>query len=195
MNLLAAAWILLQPVAPAADAGCLDAAAADPVAARVVARLAAELSAPPARVLACPDGRWEVRWPNYQQHGDWRKSARGHCRSRPGPDGVVLDRCRVAIDAHHPGLPHPIRLGHDLPLSRVREVVDVLAGGLPPDQRIWQLDFTTVRDGGAWSEEHYGYEAQTVRAGGGSGHVLRVYRDCAPSPCVWAWRKISEWVS
>lgn len=102
----------------------------------------------------------------------------------------------AAAQAQQPCVPQPpdaavhaqLTVPHDLAFDRVREIVLAVCAHRPPEDRIFSIGYVPVKDGGAWSVESHGYRVTVSR-----GDVLRVYKDCTPSPCIWAVQKIGNW--
>lgn len=149
---------------------------------RVQAALQGHLDLPPEEVYYCAGEypRWVVRWAVFERHDGWRKYASAVCMELEQPMTCRLQRHVVVPDSHE-----VIDLPYDIAMPQVVELFRA-AKALQPKSEVARIEHVVVADGGAWSEEKYGYviwylEPPEFR----DGAMQELQRQCGGDECRW----------
>jgi hypothetical protein len=142
----------------------------------------------PSRVEFCGDYGlyWKVFWDAFEMPDGWAKRAAGSCSGQREGETVQLYSCNRSIFLASDWFEGELRLAHDLNIELVMQLIEVSRQSIGAQDRITAIEYTSVRDGGAWSETSYGYQVRTSdHPHHQRGEVLHLVRSCGPAPCAW----------
>ena len=142
----------------------------------------------PSRVEFCGDYGlyWKVFWEAFEMPDGWAKRAAGSCSGQREGETVQLYSCNQSIFLTSDWFEGEIRLAHDLDIEIVMQLIEISRQSIGAQDRITAIEYTSVRNGGAWSETGYGYQVRTSdHPHHQRGEVLHLVRSCGPAACAW----------
>ncbi len=130
--------------------------------------------------------QWIARWDVYESYRGWRKFATAYCADRETEYRCIATRHVVAADSYD-----VIDLPYDIAISRVMELRESAAESRP-GEKITKVNYTVVANGGAWSEEDYGYRVTLLKPPQFTVGAAVIYRRKCEEACRWIGRSTAR---